>query len=224
MVCTVFPGSPAPFPSNGRTYTDSVLQPSCHPLPMCLYWSILVSWPSVYSPIPEFCPAGFPCLRLLPFRSRPLRPMCTALPHIRFGSPACQVYCWDIHSFDVLNRLALHLSATMASADFSQFVVTTANTKRKGPLKPFPNFSSPYPQIFRIASCVLLPGRQPQFPSASLRQAWYKAPAHTFPDRSALQYRPFDHSGGDGGSRRRTAAARCIHCIISFSPTGRRSS
>ena len=53
--------------------------------------------------------------------------MCTALPHIRFGSPACQVCCWDIHSFDVLNRSALHLSATMASADFSQFVVTTAN-------------------------------------------------------------------------------------------------
>ena len=53
--------------------------------------------------------------------------MCTALPHIHFGSPACQVCCWDIHSFDVLNRSALHLSATMASADFSQFVVTTAN-------------------------------------------------------------------------------------------------
>ena len=33
----------------------------------------------------------------------------------------------DIHSFDVLNRSALHPSVTMASADFSQFVVTTAN-------------------------------------------------------------------------------------------------
>ena len=52
--------------------------------------------------------------------------MCAASPHIRFGSPACQACCWDIHSFDVLNRLALRLSATMASADFSQFVVTTA--------------------------------------------------------------------------------------------------
>ena len=31
------------------------------------------------------------------------------------------------HSFDVLNRSALRLSATIASADFSQFVVTTAN-------------------------------------------------------------------------------------------------
>ena len=48
-------------------------------------------------------------------------------PHIRFGSSACRICCWDIHSFDVLNRLALYLSATMASADFSQFVVTTAN-------------------------------------------------------------------------------------------------
>ena len=53
--------------------------------------------------------------------------MCAASPHIRFGSPACQACCWDIHSFDVLNRSALRLSATMASADFSQFVVTTAN-------------------------------------------------------------------------------------------------
>ena len=48
-------------------------------------------------------------------------------PHIRFGSSACRICCWDIHSFDVLNRSALRLSATMASADFSQFVVTTAN-------------------------------------------------------------------------------------------------
>ena len=53
--------------------------------------------------------------------------MCAVSPHVRFGSPACQACCWDIHSFDVLNRLALHLTATMASADFSQFVVTTAN-------------------------------------------------------------------------------------------------
>ena len=53
--------------------------------------------------------------------------MCAASPHIRFGYPACRACCWDMHSFDVLNRSALHLSATMASADFSQFVVTTAN-------------------------------------------------------------------------------------------------
>ena len=53
--------------------------------------------------------------------------MCAVSPHVRFGSPACRTCCWDIHSFDVLNRLALRLSATMASADFSQFVVTTAN-------------------------------------------------------------------------------------------------
>ena len=53
--------------------------------------------------------------------------MCAASPHIRFSSPARQAYCWDIHSFDVLNRSALHLLVTMAFADFSQFVVTTAN-------------------------------------------------------------------------------------------------
>ena len=53
--------------------------------------------------------------------------MCAASPHVRFGSPACQTCYRDIHSFDVLNRLALRLPATMASADFSQFVVTTAN-------------------------------------------------------------------------------------------------
>ena len=53
--------------------------------------------------------------------------MCAVSPHVRFGSPACQTCYGDIHSFDVLNRLALRLSATMASADFSQFVVTTAN-------------------------------------------------------------------------------------------------
>ena len=94
---------------------------------MTLCWRILVSWLAVYSPIPESCPAGLPCLRLLPFRSPPHRPMCAVSPHVRFGSPACRICCWDIHSFDVLNRLALYLSATMASADFSQFVVTTAD-------------------------------------------------------------------------------------------------
>ena len=53
--------------------------------------------------------------------------MCAASPHVPFGSPAYQTCYGDIHSFDVLDRLALRLSATMASADFSQFVVTTAN-------------------------------------------------------------------------------------------------
>jgi hypothetical protein len=91
------------------------------------YWHILVSWLAVYSPTPEFCPAGFPCLRLLPFRSPSHHPMCAVSPHLRFASPACRTCCWDIHSFDVLDRSTLRLSATMASADFSQFVVTTAN-------------------------------------------------------------------------------------------------
>ena len=53
--------------------------------------------------------------------------MCAVSPLLRFGSPACRICSRDIHSFDVLNRSALHPTVTMASADFSQFVVTTAN-------------------------------------------------------------------------------------------------
>ena len=48
------------------------------------------------------------------------------VPRLRAAGTA-ELNAFLVHSFDVLNRLALRLSATVASADFSQFVVTTAN-------------------------------------------------------------------------------------------------
>ncbi len=53
----------------------------------------------------------------------PHHPMCAVSLHIRSSSQACRICCWDMHSFGVLNRLALRLSVTLASADFSQFVI-----------------------------------------------------------------------------------------------------